>query len=459
MPDNFQQEESIRVVPGQLEPESEPESEPDPEPEPPRAPSPEYELVLLSMVDEYLEATHSEAANLLTSDDRASLEIHDKLIATALACMDTILRRWRLQPLLEAKLRLKYARVLVEETENDYEPEVILTRGIHLAQENRLWDLQYTMQVQFVRLQHKQKPKAALKTINSIIDDVETYQHTSWIYVFRFLRMSLYSSTSNAELHASIENLHQIQTLARKYSDHSILVWAAAMEALLHLNGYSTESLDHAQRAMAVTRQMQLNQQFRSSPQIQTLVQLIDVCCSLQEGNHAQTQKKLQAMHQMMDTVVDDPAWLGDGSISLPITKKSTAGLACLSNEIIREESGSYSINMSWMPKRHIYCIGYLISAASMSHKNASDGQKAEKFLREGLKSLRRMVSLERLDWLMLILDMCRISRQARFDEQVYWSAGKRDEITKTAGMLFLPSALFPSLCQGETRSSSNVPR
>lgn len=371
-----------------------PEPEPEPEPAPPRVPSPEYELVLMSMVDEYLNAAYSLAVGA-AGNDGGKLESYDKLIVTALACMDAVLKRWRLQPLLEAKLRLKYAKVLIEETQNEYETETCLARGIDLAKENRLWDLQYTMQVLLAKVQYRLKPKAALKAIDAIIEDVEAYQHTQWIYIFRFLRMTLSSaSTSNTELQASASNLQKIQALARRNGDHAILVWSAAMEALIHLKGHNSEALDHAQRALAAARQMQLDERMTNSPQIQIMIQLIDVCCSLQNWNFAQVQKQTLAMQQMMDKVVDDPSWLTDGAILIPISKRSTAGLASLSNELVCERDGSQFISISWLTKQDVYCIGYLVSAVGIFHKNATDGHKAEKFLREGLGLIRSTLLL-----------------------------------------------------------------
>ena len=362
------------------------------EPEPPRPPSPEYELVLLSMADEYLNAAYAQAAGA-ADNDSDQLESYDKLIVTALACMDAVLKGWRLQPLLEAKLRLRYAKALIEETQNEYEAETILTRGIDLAKENRLWDLQYTMQVLLAKVQHRLNPKAALKAVDAIIEDVEAYQHTQWIYIFRFLRMTLSSSsTSNSDVQAAAHNLQKIQALARRNGDHAILVWAAAMEALLHLKSHSTEALDHAQRSLAVARQMQLDQQVTNSPQVQIMIQFIDVCCSLQTWNLAQVQKKTVAMQQMMDRLVDDPAWVTDGAIMIPISKQSTAGLASLSGELVSEKDGKSFINISWLTKQDVYCIGYLVSAVGIFHKNATDGHKAEKFLREGLGLARSMI-------------------------------------------------------------------
>lgn len=41
-------------------------------------------------------------------------------------------QNWRLQPRKEALVRLRYARTLFEETENDIEAETALSKGVRL---------------------------------------------------------------------------------------------------------------------------------------------------------------------------------------------------------------------------------------------------------------------------------------------------------------------------------------
>lgn len=41
-----------------------------------------------------------------------------------------VAQNWRLQPRVEALVRLRYARILFEETDNDLEAETALSKGV-----------------------------------------------------------------------------------------------------------------------------------------------------------------------------------------------------------------------------------------------------------------------------------------------------------------------------------------
>lgn len=60
---------------------------------------------------------------------------YQKLIATGLGCLEAALAGGRLEPRLEAKMRLRYAGVLLEETENMMEAETVLSKGITLCEQ------------------------------------------------------------------------------------------------------------------------------------------------------------------------------------------------------------------------------------------------------------------------------------------------------------------------------------
>lgn len=60
----------------------------------------------------------------------ADLQQYYKLMATGLGCMEAVLKKYNQQPRDEAKLRLGYASLLVEETDNDVEIEEVLSKGV-----------------------------------------------------------------------------------------------------------------------------------------------------------------------------------------------------------------------------------------------------------------------------------------------------------------------------------------
>lgn len=68
-----------------------------------------------------------------SADAHVANEYH-KLIATGLGCLEVAMQSNKLRPRLEARLRLRYAGILVEETVNTMEAETALTKGIALCE-------------------------------------------------------------------------------------------------------------------------------------------------------------------------------------------------------------------------------------------------------------------------------------------------------------------------------------
>lgn len=62
---------------------------------------------------------------------------YHKLIATGLGCLDVVMQSSKISPRFEARIRLRYASVLVEETINYMEAETTLMKGISLCERVR----------------------------------------------------------------------------------------------------------------------------------------------------------------------------------------------------------------------------------------------------------------------------------------------------------------------------------
>src|SRR3984957_2893960 len=227
----------------------------------------DYQLLLLSLADEYLAAAHGHGMLVALAKREASADQYYKLVATALGCIESILKNWRLQPLKEAQVRLRYVQILFEETENDLDAETALSKGIELCERNKLLAIKYTMQMLLARVLHRSNPKAALKSIDGMIEDAEAYRHTAYEYAFRFLRAtSSISTTSLQDLHSSINQLQKIGAAARQQGDYVIFAFAAVMDSLVHLQSPNLDAVDSAQRALASARQPQLNPEIASNP-------------------------------------------------------------------------------------------------------------------------------------------------------------------------------------------------
>ncbi|GAB1197361.1 hypothetical protein APSETT444_006654 [Aspergillus pseudonomiae] len=313
-------------------------------PQKPAKPAIDYQVLLLAMADEYLNAAHNNGTMVALLKQELEVEEYYKLVATGLGCLEAVLKNWRLQPRVEALVRLRYARILFEETDNDLEAETALSKG------NRMLDLKYSMQHLLARMLHKTNPKASMKAVDGMIQDVEAYRHSAWEYAFRFLRVSLsLSSSGHQDSVAALQHLHKIANMANRNGDKAVSAMSAVIEALAHLQqGSGFDSIEQAQRALAVARSHQLNDELRHIPQLTTLVQMVDICCSLLEYDINQSSQKLKNLQDLMDERLNDPNWRADGSFSIPLSGSFK------SPQDITESMVNANRRVEW--RRTLYC-------------------------------------------------------------------------------------------------------
>jgi uncharacterized coiled-coil DUF342 family protein len=88
--------------------------------------------MLLSAADEYVAAARSLGSTIASTRRDSDLQQYHKLMATAMGCMDAVLKKFNMLPRDEAKLRLRYASLLVEETDNTAEIDEVLSKGVGL---------------------------------------------------------------------------------------------------------------------------------------------------------------------------------------------------------------------------------------------------------------------------------------------------------------------------------------
>ncbi|KAJ6134230.1 hypothetical protein N7523_000552 [Penicillium sp. IBT 18751x] len=357
----------------------------------PTKPPVDYQVLLLSLADEYLNAAHSHGTTMALATRHGDIEEYYKLVATGLGCLEAVLKNWRLQPRKEALVRLRYARTLFEETENDLEAETALSKGIDLCERNRMLDLKYSMQHLLARMLYKTNPKASLKAVDGMIQDVEAYRHAAWEYAFRFLRVSLsLSSSSHQDSVQALQHLHRISTMASRNGDKAVSAMAAIMEALAHLqHGTGSDAIEQAQRAVAAARSHQLNEELRDIPQLVTLIYMVDIFCSLLEYDINQATQKLSVMQAKVDETLSDPNWRSDGSFSVPLNGKSAGPSSIDTGDILQVHNGTLLLSFNWLPQHDLYALSYFLSSVTLSSKNSHDGRKAEKYLDEGLRMIQ----------------------------------------------------------------------
>lgn len=178
--------------------------------------------------------------------------------------------------------------------------------------------------------------------------------------------------------------------MATRNGDKAVSAMAAVIEALAHLQqGGSSDSIEQAQRAVAVARSHQLNDELRHIPQLVTLIQMVDICCSILEYDVNQSAQKLKVMQSLVDETLSNSNWRSDGSFSVPLNGKSAGPSSIDTGDILQVESGTLLLSFNWLPQHDLYALSYFLSSITLSAKNSYDGRKAEKYLDEGLRMIQ----------------------------------------------------------------------
>lgn len=291
--------------------------------------------------------------------------------------MEAVLKRYSQIPRDEAKLRLRYASLLIEETENNVEIEEVLTKGITLCNRNRLNDLKYSMQHLHARYQFKSNHRAALKSLDQTIGETETFQHFVWIYAFRFLKVSLSLQVpGRPEFTSALQQLHAIATHAERQGDRAIFVACSTLEAMIHLRTSAPDHLEHAQRAIAAARSLQLQTSAKQLGRISSLIDCIDVVCSIQQGQpNPQKMLALQAK-------ADEEPGPSHGVFTVLIEKSFGGNLSFSTGGVFEKAAdGRDQLVFSWLPKNELTMLTYYLSGMiTLPH------EKGLSYLQEGFK-------------------------------------------------------------------------
>lgn len=100
----------------------------------PAVPPLDYPQLMVSLAEEYLGAAHELAPAVAVSMMEENVHEYQKLITVGLECLTIALRQFRLPARLEAKVRLRMAGIIYEETNNYAEAESMLSQGIILCE-------------------------------------------------------------------------------------------------------------------------------------------------------------------------------------------------------------------------------------------------------------------------------------------------------------------------------------
>ena len=86
--------------------------------------------MMVALAEEFITKARAAAPTVAASLQSDQVEEYQKMIGTGLGCLEAALQSQRLSPRQEARVRLRYAAVLQEETENIMEAETTLSKGI-----------------------------------------------------------------------------------------------------------------------------------------------------------------------------------------------------------------------------------------------------------------------------------------------------------------------------------------
>ncbi|KAJ9663548.1 hypothetical protein H2198_000814 [Neophaeococcomyces mojaviensis] len=340
--------------------------------------SPQYPSLLLTLADEYIEASKRL---------KARSEDYYKLMATALGCINAALKNFKLSPIREAQVSLKYAQLLYDETDNVNDAESILTKSIDLCDRMKFVDLKYAMQLLLAKVLYRSKPRAAIRDLQGMISDIETYRHVAWEYPFRFQAVLFATQGSDqSSMHEAFHQLEKIQHTAKQNSDHVIYAFAAVLESLLHLKTPGPERIPNSERAYAKAREVQLNPDVEKHPQISVLLEFIDLMWSMNTADEARTEQKRKNLQTTLYKHLDGKTWNEDGIIWLPVNPRSLRGVQTQLDGLIHEVNGKYYMNLAWVNHHEIEAIGFLLNGVSIAPQNHFLRGRAEKYMTEGYK-------------------------------------------------------------------------
>lgn len=100
---------------------------------PPKARPVDTVQIMVAVAEECFDKARASVHDVAMHLEPTRVDEYQNLITTGLACLEASLQGSRLSPRQEARMRLRYAAVLLEETENLMEAETALTKGITLC--------------------------------------------------------------------------------------------------------------------------------------------------------------------------------------------------------------------------------------------------------------------------------------------------------------------------------------
>lgn len=328
----------------------------------------DYRLLLLSLADDYIAQARLLTADIVDRERDAAPEQYYRLMATGMRCLERCISTHSPgeDHRAEALLRLRYAVLLYEETDNKEELETLLGLSISFCERNRLLDLKYSLQHLQSRTMFAAKPKAALKYLDAVIDEAVTWQHFPWIYALRFLRLSLSMQLGHGYVHESSLQIKMLEVEAKRSRDYSVLAMAAIMSAYLQLKTRHVDAVSEAQRAIA-TANAALASTKGASDQMHLMVSMLSHACNLDPHDSTKSKMTRDALEELLATSQKDDLPADCATLLIPLDHTNGGNLTLETGGLFtRNAAGQDCLNFIWLSKNDAYVLGFLLSIASI---------------------------------------------------------------------------------------------
>ena len=167
-------------------------------------------------------------------------------------------------------------------------------------------------------------------------------------------------SDSPSDTPPAIQHLRAIGTLSSQQHDFAIYIAASLLEAMAHLRSNGAESMEQAQRAIAAARTHQFDMEAQL-PQLTALAHLLDVVCSIRQGNPKIMLDKIKDMQTILDGAVKSSSWSSfDDAIAIPINRtKNNSEFVSPDTRMILGigADGRDNLMMSFLSKKDIFSV------------------------------------------------------------------------------------------------------
>ena len=195
--------------------------------------------------------------------------------------------------------------------------------------------------------------------------------------------------SSHQEVVSALSHLRSISATAQNFRDTAVGAIATTLEALLHLrDSGSAESVEQAQRAIAIARSSQLDPALKDIPKLVAMTHFVDLCWSLRRFDPTQAMSKMQAMQATLEVLREPQSLADDGFLYVPVYHRIQMAFGNHNGAVRKGQDGTQLLAFEWIPNQDVFGLGFLLSGICMAHKNAADGQKSEGMLHEGIRTL-----------------------------------------------------------------------